>query len=225
MRALLLTTDPLLANTFSAVSQQLGIEAQSATDLHSISQRLSDTKYEALVLDFDTVAALPLLERVRSNRTHCNAVIFAVTSNSDLRDRVLQNGAHFLLKRPIETAEIRQTLDAAYDFMLGERRRYFRCAAELPVRLTIDRLGANLECTTINVSSDGMGVNTPVPLMPAETVSIQLTLPTGFVVSASGIVIWDDRHGKCGLRAQCKGQENRQRLDSWLNSQFSTNPN
>jgi DNA-binding response OmpR family regulator len=225
MRALLLTTDPLLVSTFTNVSQQLGIEVQSASDVHNVSQQLSSAKYDALVLDFDTAAALPALEGVRRNRTHHNAVIFAVTSNSEVRDRVLQNGAHFLLNRPIETAEIKRTLDAAYDFILGERRRYFRCSTALPVRLTIGRLGTNLECTTINVSSDGMGVNTPLPLMPAETVSVELTLPTGFVVSASGIVIWDDKHGKCGLRVHCKGQENRQQLDSWLNSQFSANPN
>ena len=221
MRALLLTTDPLLVSTFTKVSQQLGIEAQSAGDIGNVLQQLSSSKYEALVLDFDTAAASPLLDGVRRNRTHYGSVIFALTSNAELRDRVLQEGAHFLLKRPIETAEIRRTLDAAYDFMLGERRQYFRCAAHLPVRLTAHESGKTLECTTINISSNGMAVNSPTSFSLAATVNIDLTLPTKFNLSASGIVIWDDKHGKCGLRLQCKGQQHRQQLDSWLDSQFS----
>ena len=220
MRAFLLTTDPLLVSTFIDVSQQFGIEAQCSGDLRNVSQQLNNTKYEALVLDFDTAAAEAVLEDVRKSRGHHNAVIFGVASNSDVRDRVLHEGVHFLLKRPIQSEEIKRTLDVAYDFMLGERRRYFRCTAELPVRITVGRLASTLECTTLNISSDGMAVNIPVPLALAETLTIALTLPNGFVVNASGIVIWDDRHGKCGLKLQCKGQESRRELDSWLNTRF-----
>jgi DNA-binding response OmpR family regulator len=225
MRALLLTTDPLLVNTFTNVSQQLGIEAQATSDFGTISHQLSSSKYEALVLDFDTAAGLPVLESVWRHRTHHSAVVFAVTSDADLRDRVLQSGAHFILRRPIESAQIRRTLDAAYDFMLGERRRYFRCVAQLPARLTVGRLGSTLECTTINISNDGMTVHAPVSLSVAEIVSVGLTLPGGFVVSATGIVVWDDKHGRCGLRLQCKGQEHRRELDRWLNSQFNPKRN
>jgi AmiR/NasT family two-component response regulator len=58
-----------------------------------------------------------------------NAVIFAVASNAARREQALLNGAHFLLNRPIQASELRQTLNTAYDLMYKERRRYFRCAA------------------------------------------------------------------------------------------------
>jgi hypothetical protein len=104
--------------------------------------------------------------------------------------------------------------------MRGERRRYFRCTAELPVEL-IFITGKSLQCFTTNVSSNGMAVKTSVPLSLAETMDIALLLPQGGTVLATGIVIWDDKHGKCGLKVQCSGPEMRKKLDSWLDFQFT----
>src|SRR5258708_22490468 len=178
MNILLLTADPLLVRAFSDESREIGIEAQSVGDSDGFSQQLSSAKYEGLVLDCDTVpAAISVLGRVRESRPNKDAVIFAVATGANRRDRALQDGAHFLLQRPIEGTEIKRTLHTAYDLMRGERRRYFRCAAELPLELTFITSGKSLQCVTMNVSSNGMAVKTPVPLRLAETMDIALLLP------------------------------------------------
>ncbi len=222
MNILLLTADPLLSSAFTDESREIGTDAQSVGDSDGFSQQLSSMKYEGLVLDFDTVpAAIPVLARVRESRPNKDAVVFAVATGADRRDRALQDGAHFLLQRPIDSTEIKRTLHTAYDLMRGERRRYFRCAAELPVELMFITSGQSLQCVTMNVSSNGMAVKTPVPLRLAETMDIALLLPEAGTVRAAGIVIWDDKHGKCGLKVQCSGPEMRKKLDSWLDSQFA----
>src|SRR6266851_1860763 len=104
--------------------------------------------------------------------------------------------------------------------MRGDSRRHFRCSAELPVVLMSTTSKQSFQCLTMNVSSTGMAVKTPVPLRLAATMDIALVLPETGTLHATGIVIWDDKHGKCGLRVQCNGPEMRQRLDSWLDSQF-----
>jgi DNA-binding response OmpR family regulator len=219
MNILLLTADPLLISAFTDESREIGIEAQSVGDSDAFSQQLSNRKYQGLVLDFDTVpAAIPILRRVRESPPNKGAVVYAVATGTDRRDRAVQDGAHFLLQRPIDSTEIKRTLHIAYDLMRGERRRYFRCAAELPVEL-IFITGKSLQCFTTNVSSNGMAVKIPVPLSLAETMDIALLLPQGGTVLATGIVIWDDKHGKCGLKVQCSGPEMRKKLDSWLDSQ------
>jgi DNA-binding response OmpR family regulator len=222
MHILLLTADPLLARAFTDESREIGIEAQSVADSDNFSQQLSNVRYEGLVLDFDTVpAAISVLESVRNSRPNKDAVVFAVATGADRRDRALQDGAHFLLHRPIDGTEVKRTLHTAFDLMRGERRRYFRCAAELPVELMFITSGKNLQCLTMNISGNGMAVKTPVPLKLAETMDIALLLPPGGTVRATGIVIWDDKHGKCGLKLQCRGPEMRKKLDSWLDSQFA----
>lgn len=220
MRALVLTTDPLLVTTFGEISKELGIESQATDDQQKVSEQLNSAKYEALVLDLDTVAGAMSVATVRRNGPNSNAVVFAVASDSRRRDQALQQRAHFLLQRPIQRSEIRQVLNAAYDLILVEGRRYFRYGADLPVRLTPHNSGRALQCTTMNISSDGMAVKTPVPLALAQTLDAALTLPDGFIVRGFGIVIWDDKHGKCGLKMRCSGAEMRQRLNSWLDTEF-----
>ena len=219
MHILLLTADPLLTSAFTDESREIGIEAKSVADSDGFSHQLSSAKYEGLVLDFDTVpAAMSVLGSVRESRPNKDAVVFAVATGADRRNRALHDGAHFLLQRPVEGTEIKRTLHIAFDLMRGERRRYFRCAAELPVELMFIT-GKSLQCVTMNVSSNGMAVKTPVPLKLAETMDIALLLPEMGTVRATGIVIWDDKHGKCGLKVQCSGPEMRKKLDFWLDSQ------
>ena len=223
MQILLLTADPPLVCAFTDIAEEIGIEAQSVGDSEGFSHQLGNAKYEGLVLDLDTVrAAIPVLGSVRESRPNKNAVVFAVATGAPQRDQALQDGAHFLLQRPIENSEIRRALHLAYDLMHGERRRYYRCTSELPVELTFITSGAALQCWTMNVSSSGMAVKTPVSLRLAEMLHIALLLPDGFTLRASGIVIWDDKHGKCGLKVKCSSPEMRKKLDSWLDSQFAT---
>jgi hypothetical protein len=79
----------------------------------------------------------------------------------------------------------------------------------------------SLQCMTMNISSNGIAVKTPVSLKIAETMDIALLLPEPGTVRATGIVIWDDKHGTCGLKVQCSGPEMRKKLETWLDSQFA----
>jgi PilZ domain-containing protein len=221
LQALLLTADALLITSFTDMSRQLGIEARCTEDCGTISRQLNCQKYEALVLDFDTVPKAPsILGVLRAASINRNTVVFAVASNVERRELALREGAHFLLQRPIEVSAMRDTLSAAYDLMCVERRRYFRCVAELPVVLTVHNSGVRLESSTMNVSSGGMAIRTAVPLAPAATVDISLVLPDGCVIRALGIVIWDDKHGKTGLKMRYGDSEMRRKLDGWLDSQL-----
>ena len=207
MHILLLTADPLLTSAFTDKSREIGIEAKSVADSDGFSHQLSSAKYEGLVLDFDTVpAAISVLSSVGENRPNKDAVVFAVATGTERRDRALQDGAHFLLQRPIDSSAIRRTLNTAYDLMHGSRRSYFRCAAELPVELISMTSGTALQCCSMNVSSNGMAVKTPVPLKLAETLDIALQLPDGFTVrplgSSSGTINTGNAASKCIAVAQ-----------------------
>jgi hypothetical protein len=194
---------------------------ESSEDRQQVSDQLNRSRYEAVVLDFDTVPdARPVLASVRESRANKNAVVFVVATDQPRTGQLLDR-AQFLLRRPIESRSVKNTLNAAYELMRGERRRHFRCAVDFPVKLTEIDSGNVVECVAMNVSNEGVAVATPMPLKPGETVDIALYLPHESVVHLTGLVIWDDQHGKSGLHFQCSGAEMRYRLDSWLDSQFS----
>ena len=221
IRALLLTADPLLRTAFIGVSSELGIQAESSEDSQVVSHQLSQERYEAVVLDFDTVSdAVPVLTSIHESRSNKDAVVFAAATNATHINQALQGRAHFLLRRPIEPPVIRRTLYAAYDLMLGGRRRHFRCPVSIQVEMKIIRTGVSFQCSTINISGNGMAINSLVPLKLAELLNLSLFLPDP--VHATGIVIWDDQHGKTGVNFQCSDPEMRQRLDSWLDARFAS---
>ncbi len=222
MQVLVLTADPALVGTFTEVSKEFGIEARSTDCSQQASEELNRTRFDGLVLDFDTVPeARPLIAMARASRANKNVVVFAIATNISNTDQALHDRAHFLLRRPFCAATIRKTIRNAYDLLSGKHRHDFRCTASLPVRLTSVGSGVSLECRTMNVSSNGLGVTTPTALKIAEVMDISLQLPDGSSIRATGLVIWDDRHGKSGLNFQCGDAAMREKLDSWLDSQFT----
>jgi hypothetical protein len=226
MHALLVTLDSGLVTTFTDVSREVGIETQKSVETPGVPDELSRTKYEALIVDFDTVSqALPIIASVRESRSNKNAVVMAVATTHKQKQEALQEGANFVFERPFAKTEIRRVLSAAYDLMIGERRRYFRCAVDLPVRVTQKSSGATIECVTTNISSSGMALRGPIAFKSGEELNLELVSDDGaFILSANGTVIWDDKHGKTGLSIQCAGAEMQKHLDSWLDGRFSGVP-
>src|SRR5438874_7251564 len=139
IQGLLLTSDESLIAHFTDASEELGIRFRSSAAWGEVCSQFQHGKYEAIVLDLETIdPSLPVLEQIKKVHANERAVIFAVASNSSHRDHALRGGAHFVINRPIERNHIRETLNAAYDLMYDERRRYFRCAVTLPARVKRD---------------------------------------------------------------------------------------
>ena len=222
IRALLVTPDPWLVSNFISLCRELGIAVQRSATLEGVPEELGQAKYEAVLVDFDTVPATPtILAGVRESRGSRNALVFAVATDTAHRHQALRQGANFVFERPLDGKEIRRVLYAAYDLMARESRRYFRCSVELPALLGPANAGTDLRCTTINLSSNGMALRTPSPLHLGEAVEIALFLPgAGQAIHANGTVVWDDKHGKTGIHFQCNIPRDQSELDAWLNTRF-----
>lgn len=223
LRALLLTNEEATVKGFSAVCSELGIQPEPNCGPQRLGERLNHNKYAAVVVDFDDQEAreayLPALQDSRLNR---NAVVVAVAMHAKNLEQALNCRAHFVLKRPIQETDIRRTLRAAYDLMLTDRKRQFRCSTILPVRLRLVRSGGTFECSTVNISARGVAIYSSMRLRPTESVDLEIVLPDGFVILASGIVVWDDGLGKSGINFQVRTPEIRQKLDTWLNAQAAS---
>ena len=223
IRALLVTDNHETLDTFTSLFRELGVDAQPVIRAEGIPEELRRMKYGALLLDCDSVSGVPaILDYARNSPSNKTAVVFAVVSDNAHRQQALAQGANFVFQRPFVREEIRKVLRAAYNLMARERRRYFRCAAEIPVLLVNKISGVDLRCTTINISTSGVALATPSSLTLGEEVLVVLLLQGGgFTIRASGTVVWDDKHGKSGISFCCITPKMQSELDSWLDAHFS----
>lgn len=220
IRALVVTLDPWLGVTFGELSKELGIETQTSSS-RGVPEELGREKFEALFLDFDTVAeTAPILATLRRIPSNKGAVVLAVATGNERRSCAVNSGAIFVFERPLQMEEVRRTLRTAYDLMQGDRRRYFRCAVRIPVRMTLPS-GVNIDCSTMNLSRTGMALTTSNPIETADWLELAFALPDGSSVQATAVVVWDDKHGKSGLQFQCREPEMQRKVDDWLDSQFA----
>lgn len=224
MHVLLLTSDRGLASAVTDLSRELGLTAQTSQRFQEVQNELNRAKFEGVLVDLDTINdAQSVLSAVRASRSNKSSVIFVIATDYTEALNALNDRAHFVLRRPIDQMAMRRTLHAAYDLMRKERRRYFRCPIDVPVQLTTED-GGSRRCSTINVSSSGAALNVPKSLELGEAVELTLLLPDGPAVRTNGAVIWDDKHGKCGVHFRCSPQMQAM-LDSWLDSHLTPKAN
>jgi CheY-like chemotaxis protein len=221
MKALVVGGDPEMVDVFSQLFSELDIETDRCALESAAIDQLSSGKFEALVLDVDDVAGYAnILERMKASRQNRNLLVFAVASDSRAQEAASASGDAFIIRRPLVASHIRDLLCREYGRMLRDSQAYFRLAVELPV--SIRRGSGNLlQCTTTNLSQSGMAIRTPFPLDIGEQLIIAFAVPnTDVSVNADGTVIWDDRHGRAGIRFQCSSPVTQLRFFEWLHDHF-----
>lgn len=221
LKALIVSPDTKATAVFVQMFQDLGVIAQSCADQASASERFAQAKFEAVVLDLDTILELvPFVQTVRQGRTNRNTVVLAVATNASAKKRASAHGASFVVERPLIEEHLLPMLRAAYGFMLQDRRRYFRLVIELAVSIRT-KAGAEFQCKTINISSEGIALRTPRPMQEGEVVGVVFAISNpGPLMIAEGTVIWDDKHGKAGLHLRFASPQDRDRIAEWLDSEF-----
>ena len=221
IQALVVSSDQQLMAMFSEALWRMGIGVQRYTDEAAANARCELARFEAAVLDFDTVTGVEsVVLSLRESPSSKNALIFAVATGDAPRQCALQKGVNFAFERPLEQQRIKAVLRTAYGLMLRERRRYYRYPVTAVAQLK-RASGAELECTTLNISRNGAALLVPSPLEAGECVEIRLFVPEiEGPISARGRVIWDDKHGKSGLSFDCSTLEDQNRLSAWLDAHF-----
>jgi CheY-like chemotaxis protein len=221
LKALIVSPDAKTTAVFVQIFQDIGVIAQSCADQASASERFAQAKFEAVVLDLDTILErVPFVQTLRQGRTNRNAVVLAVATSASAKKRASELGASFVVERPLTDGRLLPVLRAAYGFMLQDRRRYFRLVIELAVSIRT-KAGAEFQGKAINISSEGMALRTPRSMQEGEVVGVVFAISNpGPLIIAEGTVIWDDKHGKAGLHLRFASPQDRDRISEWLDSEF-----
>jgi len=220
LESLLLSRDPEVIRVLQPALEKLSIDVEVCRGVSSGHEILRTEKFDAIIVDCDDLKdALGVLESVRKGVSNKNSVTFAILNGNTTTQQAFQMGANFVLQKPISALNARRCFSAAVNFMMRERRRYFRHPVEMPATLSFGE-GQKLKVTLTNLSEGGMAIFFRGPLPKGGVSTVTFKLPGAATALEPKVQIaWMDESGRAGLRFIDVPKESRAQLDGWLSEQ------
>jgi CheY-like chemotaxis protein len=217
LESLLLSRDAEVIRVLQPALEKLSIDVEVCRGISSGQEILRSEKFDAIIVDCDDLkGGLAVLESLRKGASNKNSVTFAILNGSTTTQQAFQMGANFVLQKPISALNAMRCFSAAVNFMIRERRRYFRHPVEMPASVVFGG-GHKLKATVTNISEGGMAIFFRGQLPPGGASSVTFKLP-GIATSLEPKVqvAWMDESGRAGLRFIDIPKDSRQLLDHWL---------
>ena len=215
--SLLISNDAALLGVLRPALEKISVNIQVCTDAQRGGEMLAKHKFDAVIVDADDLEkGFDLLLALRQTHSNARSVSFAVVNGKTTTQQAFQSGANFVLQKPVTPLHASRCFNAALNFMVRERRRYFRQPVSMPLRISLSNK-QEITASASNLSEGGMSIR-PVAKLP-ENVQAQFgfTLPgTPVSLELKGVVAWADGAGQVGIRFIEVPQSSQYQLDKWL---------
>src|SRR6478752_1291301 len=191
LESLLLSHDPELVRVIRPTLEKLSIDVEICPDARSGSDILISDKFDAVIGDCDDLTGgLALLQGLRNTPSNKNSVAFAILNGKRTTTKeAFGMGANFVLQKPISTLNASRCFHAALNFMLKERRRYFRQPVKMDVKVVLE--GKTLQATSTNISEGGIALMLREALPKGASPHLKFCLPeTDVQIDVEAEVAW-----------------------------------
>jgi CheY-like chemotaxis protein len=218
LESLLLSQDPELERVIRPTLEKLSIDVEVCHDARAGSDILISDKFDAVIVDCDDLTGgLALLQGLRNTPSNKNSVAFAVLNGKRTTTHdAFGMGANFVLQKPISGLNALRCFHAALNFMLKERRRYFRQPVKTEVKVILE--GKTLIATSTNISEGGIALLLREALPKGATPILKFALPESSVkIEVEAEVAWANFKGLAGLRFHSMPKAAQAQLEKWLN--------
>ena len=217
LESLVITKDPDLVGILRPVLEKIAVNVQACPDLLVAANMLDKSKLDAVIVDCDDLPhGVDLLKSIRTTRSNASSVAFAVLNGKTSTQEAFQFGANFVLQKPLTPLNATRCFNAALNFMVRERRRYFRHPLEVPVHVSGPGK-RELKATTTNLSEGGMSIHCSAQFAKNTQLTVRFSLPqSGGSLELKGTVAWSDGMGRIGLRFVEVPQSSQYQLEKWL---------
>ena len=221
LESLVLSQDPELVRVIRPTLEKLSIDVEVCHDARSGSNLLISDKFDAVIVDCDDLSGgLALLQGLRNTPSNKNSVAFAILNGKrTTTQEAFGMGANFVLQKPISLLNASRCFHAALNFMLRERRRYFRQPVKMQVKVALD--DKTLTATSTNVSEGGIALLMKEALPKGATPLLKFSLPESTIqIEVEAEVAWADFKGFAGLRFHSLPKTAQAQLEQWLDERM-----
>jgi len=216
LQTLLVTRDDDAAEILSRVLASFAVSVERFSEVEIALQRLGEQRFDGLIVDFaEPETAHQLLQAAYLSKPGAMITMALVNDEAAIRE-ILQNGAKFILHKPVSAEQAAATLRAVTAMLRRERRRSFRVPVQAPVQITVST-GEPLEGIMLDLSQTGMDVLAAQPLLPAAVIHLKFALPDGSAeIDAHAEVAWANPNGQSGVRFMDLSEAQVDPLKNWL---------
>lgn len=221
LESLLISKDAALLGVLRPTLEKLSVSVEVCAGSQSGSEMLQKRKFDAVIVDCDDMqGGVELLTSLRNTQSNATSVAFAVLNGGTTTQQAFQIGANFVLQKPLTPLNATRCFNAALNFMVRERRRYFRHPVEMPVRIGLPQ-GPELQGVSTNLSEGGMAIRVSGKLPKNVMAKLQFTLPgSTSPLEVSGNTTWADGSGNAGFRFMEVPQVSQYQLEEWLSDRL-----
>ncbi|HTS36712.1 MAG TPA: PilZ domain-containing protein [Candidatus Solibacter sp.] len=219
--SLLLSQDTDLVRVIRPTLEKLSIDVEICQEARAGADILISNKFDAVVVDCDDLkGGLAILQGLRRTPSNKNSVAFAILNGKRTTTKdAFGFGANFVLQKPISALNASRCFHAALNFMVKERRRYFRHPVKMQIKIVLG--DHTVQATSTNVSESGIALMLREALPKGATPRLQFTLPdTTARLEFEAEVVWADVKGQAGLRFHNVPATTQANLEKWLDERL-----
>jgi CheY-like chemotaxis protein len=220
LESLLLSSDPEVVRVLGSTLENLAISVEIRQEALSGNGVLTSEKFDAVIVDCEMEGGLEILQSLRTLPSNRNSVAFAILNGKKTTtQQAFGMGANFVMQKPISPLNASRCLNAALNFMVRERRRYFRQSVKMLVRAVLE--DREWKATSTNISEGGIALILRDSIPDDSTPRLQFALPgVELAMEVEAEVAWADGNGSVGFRFRKMPRNSREILEKWLNEQM-----
>ncbi len=180
-RILVVDDDPLSGELISEILSSAGMDTSFLTSSVEAAGRLKREKYHAVFMDMRMPPpdGVELARQIRASGVNASTIIVMITGEEErtLMKRAFDAGVQLFLFKPVERNKLLKLIRVAEHSIEQERRRFTRVPLQRPVSLHAN--DKQLEGTTVDISFDGMLVQSYLVFPSGTRVQVTLDLQNG----------------------------------------------
>lgn len=223
--SLMVCADADAIHVLGRILKDMDIGVENCGDAPAASLRLSEQRYDVLVVDCENeTAALDLIALAHGTTANQSVVVIALVNTRNNESAVMAGGASFVLHKPISAERAGSSVQAARGLIRYERRHGRRVSLDATASMAY-AASENVSARLLDVSEAGIAVQSHSKLPARGKVYFQFALPgQTSPVRLSGEVLWQDASGRAGIRFVDVPKASRQTLNEWMQANSSRQP-
>jgi DNA-binding response OmpR family regulator len=221
LESLLLSRDTEVVRILRPTLEKLSIEVEVCQEAKKASEILISEKFDAVIVDCDDLqGGLEVLQCLRATPSNRTSVTFALLNGKKTTTQeAFGMGVNFVLQKPISTLNALRCFHAALNFMVRERRRYYRQPVKMLVTVVLG--DKELRATSTNISEGGIALMSHQAIPKGAAPRLRFTLPESkLAMDLEAEIAWADIKGHVGLRFLNVPRSSQELLEKWLDEQM-----